>query len=120
MNKNNPKKETDCKPRDFELVQKVKNNLPETEILSNASDFFKIMGDLTRIKILSALDISPMCVCDLSVVLNMTKSAVSHQLKALKNASLVKSQKNGKHVLYSLDDDHIKTVLEMALEHINE
>lgn len=84
------------------------------------SDFFKVMGDGTRIQLLWALDECEMCVGDLAVLLNMTKSAVSHQLKVLRTAKLVKTTKQGKNVYYSLDDHHIKTILEKALEHVEE
>ena len=82
--------------------------------------FFKIFGDSTRIKILWALDRAEMCVCDLAVLLNMTKSAVSHQLKTLRQEKLVKYRKEGKIVYYSLEDDHVKVILEVGLEHIAE
>ena len=92
----------------------------EEDILFDVSDFFKILGDSTRAKIMWALDKSEMCVCDLAVLLGMTKSAISHQLKVLREANLVKFRKMGKMVMYSLDDDHVKTIFEMALEHVLE
>ncbi len=95
-------------------------NLLDSDTLYDLSDFFKVMSDPTRIKLLFALEKEKMCVGDLSNALNMTKSAVSHQLKILKSAKLAKSEKNGKYVFYSLCDYHIKTVLEMALEHVKE
>ena len=114
------KKNTDCTTYTAQIVEKALKNMPKNEQLDNVSNFFKVMSDLTRIRILWALELSNMCVCDLSVVLDMTKSAISHQLKILKEAKLVKSEKKGKHVFYELDDEHIKTVLEMAMEHIEE
>ena len=114
------KKNTDCTTYNAQIVEKTLKNMPKNEQLDNVSNFFKVMSDLTRIRILWALELSNMCVCDLSVVLDMTKSAISHQLKILKEAKLVKSEKKGKHVFYELDDEHIKTVLEMAMEHIEE
>ncbi len=113
-------KQTDCEAHNLELVEKVKAKMPQKEVLVEVAEFFKKMDETTRVRILWALEISKMCVCDLSVVLNMTKSAVSHQLRLLKEAKLVKSEKIGKHVFYSLDDDHVKTVLEMAMAHIEE
>ena len=113
-------KQTDCEALNIELVEKTKTKMQSKKVLNNTADFFKVMGDCTRLRLLWALDGGEMCVCDLAVVLNMTKSAVSHQLKTLKDAKLVKSRKSGKNVYYSLDDNHIKTVLEMALIHINE
>lgn len=102
------------------IVEKVKNSMPDENVLSDLSDFFKVIGDNTRIRIIWALDESEMCVCDLASVLNMTTSAVSHQLKALRNAKLVKFRKVGKEVFYSLDDNHIKEIFEQGLEHIAE
>lgn len=113
-------KQADCQAQNLELVEKIKDKMLSREVFFNTAEFFKVMGDCTRIRLLWALDESEMCVCDLAVLLNMTKSAVSHQLKTLKKAKLVKSRKSGKNVFYSLDDEHIKTVLEMALVHINE
>ena len=95
-------------------------NMPEIETLNELSDFFKIMGDGTRLRLLWALESGELCVGDLAALLNMTKSAVSHQLKVLKTAKLVRSRKNGKNVYYSLNDHHVKLILEMALEHVCE
>ena len=92
----------------------------DTDKIDELSDFFKIMGDSTRIKIMLVLENGELCVNEMSKKLNMTKSAISHQLKILKNAKLTKAQKRGKNVFYSLCDYHIKTVLDMALEHIQE
>lgn len=103
-----------------EIVTKLKPLLPDTTLLYELSDFFKIMGDGTRIQLLWALEESEMCVNDLASLLNMTKSAVSHQLKVLRVAKLVKAQKKGKNVYYSLSDNHVKTIFQMALEHICE
>ena len=98
-----------------EIVTKLKPLLPDTTLLYELSDFFKIMGDGTRIQLLWALEESEMCVNDLASLLNMTKSAVSHQLKVLRVAKLVKAQKKGKNVYYSLSDNHVKTIFQMAL-----
>lgn len=113
-------KKTDCEAINIDIVNKVKPNMPETKLLYELSDFFKVMGDGTRIQLLWALEESEMCVGDLAVLLNMTKSAVSHQLKVLRTAKLVKAEKKGKNVYYALDDNHVKTVLEKALEHVCE
>lgn len=94
--------------------------MPEIETLNELSDFFKIMGDGTRLRLLWALESGELCVGDLAALLNMTKSAVSHQLKVLKTAKLVRSRKNGKNVYYMLNDHHVKLILEMALEHVCE
>ncbi len=113
-------KKTDCTPTNQDLISKALKKMPDIRILYELSDFFKVMGDNTRIQLLWALDLNQMCVGDLAVLLNMTKSAVSHQLKILRTAKLVKATKQGKNVYYSLNDDHIKTIFEKALEHINE
>ena len=105
---------------DFDVINKVKPKMPDTTLLYELSDFFKLMGDSTRIQLLWALEENEMCVGELALLLNMTKSAVSHQLKTLRSAKLVKAQKKGKNVFYSLSDHHVRTVLEMALEHVAE
>ena len=94
--------------------------MPEEELLYDLGDFFKILGDSTRIKILSALFQSEMCVCDIAALLGMTQSAISHQLRVLKQGRLVKHRKEGKVVYYSLDDDHIKHIVDQGLTHISE
>ncbi|MFD3155437.1 ArsR/SmtB family transcription factor [Haloimpatiens sp. FM7330] len=103
-----------------EIVDKVKDKLPDEELLFDLADFFKIFGDSTRIKILYALSISSMCVCDISNLLGMSQSAISHQLKTLRQSKLVKYKREGKVVYYSLDDDHIKSVLSQGFEHVTE
>lgn len=102
------------------IVDKVRKNMPEDELLYDLADFFKIFGDTTRIKILYALFSAEMCVCDLAVLLNMTQSAVSHQLRVLKQSRLVKYRKDGKVVYYSLDDEHIKKIFDQGLTHLKE
>lgn len=92
----------------------------ENDTIYELSDFFKIMGDVTRIRLLVSLDEKEMCVGELAEALKMTKSAVSHQLKTLRAAKLVKAEKRGKNVFYSLSDYHIKTLLDMACEHVCE
>lgn len=103
-----------------DVVDRVKTAMEDTELLYALSDFFKVMSDSTRMRIMAALDNGEMCVCDLSEVLGMTKSAVSHQLKVLKDARLVKFRREGKNVFYTLDDHHVKTIYEMGIEHISE
>lgn len=110
----------DCDVIHADVVDKVKKKMPDEEELYNLSDFFKVLGDSTRAKIMWALDESEMCVCDIAVLLNMTKSAISHQLRSLKQANLVKYRKEGKIVFYSLADDHVKDIFEKGLEHIRE
>ena len=93
-----------------EVVGKVKNKMPEDEKLYDLAELFKVFGDTTRIKILYALFEEEMCVCDIADLLNMTQSAISHQLRVLKQARLVKFRKEGKIVYYSLDDNHINQI----------
>ena len=109
----------DCKPKNIELVQQVKDNMPAFDDIMDLSDFFKIMGDSTRLQLLMSLQQSEMCVSDLANVLNMTKSSISHQLAVLRRSGIVKCRKNGKEVYYTLDDDHIVQLFEIGLEHIN-
>ena len=113
-------KRSDCEAINIDIVNRVKPNMPEMKLLYELSDFFKVMGDSTRIQLLWALEESEMCVGDLAVLLNMTKSAVSHQLKVLRTAKLVRAEKKGKNVYYALDDHHEKDILEKALGHVCE
>lgn len=110
----------DCDVIHADVVDKVKLKMPDEDELYDLSDFFKVLGDSTRAKIIWALDESDMCVCDLAVLLNMTKSAISHQLRSLRQANLVKFKKEGKVVIYSLTDDHVRAIFEKGLEHIRE
>ena len=103
-----------------ELISVSKELIPETTLLYDLSDFFKVLGDSTRLGILFAIDKAPMCVCDISAALGMTKSAVSHQLKILRQNRLVKYNKVGKNVFYELSDDHVRDIIEKALDHIEE
>ena len=101
-------------------VDQVSQVLPPDEVLSDLADQFKIFGDSTRIKILYALLRSELCVCDIADLLGLTQSAISHLLRALKNARLVKSRRDGKTVFYSLADDHVSTIIAMGKDHIEE
>lgn len=112
--------ELECEIQNEAVVEKVRSQMLQEDILFDVSDFFKILGDSTRAKIMWALDKSDMCVCDLASLLGMTKSAISHQLRTLRDANLVKFQKEGKLVIYSLADDHVKAIFEKALEHVLE
>ena len=102
------------------VIEQVQEEMPEEEILYDLAELFKVFGDSTRIKILYVLFQSEMCVCDLSCLLNMTQSAISHQLRVLKSARLVKFRRKGKVVYYSLDDEHIKHIYDAGLNHISE
>lgn len=103
-----------------DIVKNVKEQFPQDEMIFNLADFYKIFGDTTRVKILYALDKAEMCVCDISALLDMTVSAVSHQLKVLRESNLVKNRREGKIVYYSLADEHVKSILECGMEHISE
>lgn len=116
----NPIERCDCTVIHDEIVNEVKGKMPEEEMLYDLAELFKVFGDSTRIKILWALDEAEMCVCDIAVLLNMTQSAISHQLRILKQAKLVKNRKEGKVVYYSLDDEHVKQIFDQGLIHINE
>ncbi len=101
-------------------VKAIQGKLPDEEILYDLADLFRIFSDSTRIKILSVLLESEMCVCDLACTLSMSQSAISHQLRTLKKSKLVKFRREGKSVLYSLADSHVETILSQGMEHINE
>ncbi|PJI09794.1 MULTISPECIES: ArsR/SmtB family transcription factor [Clostridium] len=103
-----------------DIVEKVKDEMPDEEELYDLSDLFKVFGDSTRIKIICALFKAEMCVCDIAYLLQMKQSAISHQLKVLRQAKLVKYRRDGKVVYYSLDDEHIKGIFNMGFMHINE
>ena len=103
-----------------EIVERVQKAMPGEDTLYDLTELFRIFGDSTRIRILYVLFEAEMCVCDIAALLGMTQSAISHQLKALKNARLVKSRRDGKTVFYSLADDHVKTIIDQGLEHILE
>lgn len=108
----------DCNIIHEDAVNIAIKNRPDVKELVNLSELFKILGDLTRIKIIWTLDNNEMCVCDIANVLNMTKSSISHQLAILKNAGIVRYRKSGKEVYYTLDDEHINKLYEIGLEHI--
>ena len=101
-------------------VENILHQMPSEGRLYDLAELFKVFGDSTRIRILFALFESEICVCDLAETLGMTQSAVSHQLKILKQARLVKSRREGKSVFYFLADDHVRTVIDQGLEHIRE
>ena len=103
-----------------DLLKIVKETMPDEKELNDLADLFKIFGDYTRIRILFVLFESEVCVCDLAQVLNMTQSAISHQLKILKQSRLVKSRREGKSIFYSLADEHVETIIGKGREHIEE
>ncbi len=108
----------DCNTIHEEVVNQVRESMPDETTLMDLSDLFKVFGDSTRAKILCALLRAEMCVCDIAVLLGMTKSSISHQLRVLKLAGLVKYRRDGKIVYYSLADEHVKTIFDQGLLHI--
>jgi ArsR family transcriptional regulator, lead/cadmium/zinc/bismuth-responsive transcriptional repressor len=103
-----------------EAVNDVKSNMPDENVLFDVSENFKIFGDMTRIKIMQALYLKELCVCDLSAVLEANQSTISHQLRVLRSKNLVKFRKEGKMAYYSLADDHVVKIIEMGIEHATE
>lgn len=102
------------------LRKRVLNEMPDEESLYDLAELFKVFGDTTRIRILYALFEAEMCVCDIAQILNMTQSAISHQLRVLKQARLVRNRREGKQIYYSLADDHVRTIIGQGLDHIEE
>ena len=103
-----------------DTVDRITSTMPDEDTLIYLSELFKVFGDSTRIKILTALSHGELCVCDLSKLVGMTSSAVSHQLKILRSAKLVSCRRDGKTVFYALADDHVTTIIRQGLEHVNE
>lgn len=101
-------------------VKKAINELPADELIADLSDMFKIFGDQTRVKILMALESGELCVCDIAAVMNMSQSAISHQLRVLKQSNIVKTRREGKVVYYSISDDHVKEIFDIAMVHVQE
>ena len=110
----------DCNIIHEDKVKDTLKKMPKDDLFNKLAEFFKIMGDTTRAKILYALDQNEMCVCDIANVLGMSKSSISHQLGTLRRINIVKCRKEGKEVYYSIDDDHVKGLFELGIEHIVE
>ena len=108
----------DCNIIHQDAVNKTLKKMPNQDLFDKLAEFFKIIGDPTRTKILFALDQNEMCVCDIANVLGMTKSSISHQLATLRSSGIVKCRREGKEVYYTLDDEHVKQVFEVGIEHI--
>ena len=102
------------------VLEQVRTNMPDDDTLCDVAEMFKVFGDITRTKILSALFEAELCVCDITEIVKMSASAVSHQLRILRQTKIVKSRRSGKEVYYSLDDEHISQIYRTALEHLNE
>ena len=103
-----------------DVVRTVRDKMPDEDVLFDLSELFKVFGDSTRIRILYCLFASEMCVCDIATLLNMTQSAISHQLSVLKKSKLVKSRRDGKTIFYSLADSHVRAILDQGVEHVTE
>ena len=110
----------DCNIIHQDRVDDVLHSMPSDKTFLNLAELYKLIGDTTRCRILFALDKNEMCVCDIANVLNMTKSTISHQLSVLREERIVKCNRVGKEVYYSLDDEHVKDVYEVALSHVKE
>ena len=108
----------DCNAVNEELVSNTLKAMPQDDVFTNLAEFYKIMGNDTRCKIIFALSLNEMCVCDLANVLTMTKSSISHQLSGMRAAGVVKCRREGKEVYYSLDDEHITSIFAISLTHI--
>lgn len=120
---NDMKKETNCcevEEIHEELLERVNATMPEETELYDLAELFKVFGDSTRIRILFVLFEAEVCVCDLAKVLNMTQSAISHQLRILKQNKLVNSRREGKSIFYSLADNHVRTIIAQGREHVQE
>ena len=111
-------KKSDCEPLFPKTIEAVEEKMPGDDAIERVSSFFKVLGDNTRIRILYALKEKELCAGDIAVLLNMTKSAVSHQLAMMRNMHQVRSRREGKNVFYSLDDQHIVDIIEEALIHM--
>ena len=103
-----------------QTVRRVQDKMPPAESLGDLADFFKVLGDQTRVKILQALSAEEMCVCCLAALLNMSSSAVSHQLRILRASKIVRYRKEGKHIYYSLDDLHVQNLIREGMDHVQE
>ncbi|MEG2082587.1 MAG: metalloregulator ArsR/SmtB family transcription factor [Oscillospiraceae bacterium] len=112
------KEKCSCCAAHAQTVSQAKSSMPTDKEISGISAFFKVLGDPTRIRLMCVLEKGELCVCDLAVALDMTKSAISHQLSGLRSAKLVKSRREGKNIYYSVDDDHVREVLTLAYTHI--
>ena len=108
----------DCNIIHEDAVKETLKKMPPQDLFNKLAEFFKIIGDPTRTKILFALDQNEMCVCDIANVLGMSKSSISHQLASLRKSGIVKHRREGKEVYYTLDDEHVKQVFEVGIEHI--
>ncbi len=114
------KKSQEEKVINLEAAEKIAKNMPDDEYLYDLSELFRIFGDSTRIKILYALFDDELCVGDIAAILNLSQSSVSHQLRILKDNKLVRFRREGKSIFYALDDDHVRSILQLGMEHVEE
>lgn len=110
----------ECHGHGDAMAEKVNREMPDVDVLYDLAELFKVFGDSTRIRILYVLFESEMCVCDIANILGMTQSAISHQLRVLKQNSLVKSRREGKSIIYSLADDHVRKIIGQGYDHVTE
>ena len=103
-----------------DAISAARAAMPGEESLYDLADVFKLFADSTRVRILSALSVTELCVCDIAQLLGMTQSAISHQLRLLKNGKLVRARREGKTVYYALDDEHVRSIIAQGMEHVNE
>lgn len=115
---NSDRKKSDSNPLQPDIIEIVQNRMPEDYVIDRVSSFFKVLGDSTRLRILYALKEKEMCAGDIAVLLDMTKSAVSHQLAVMRNMHQIRSRREGKNIFYSLDDQHIVDIIDEALIHM--
>ncbi len=120
MSKHDDIENIKCNVIHEDVVERVSNKMIEPDTVGDLAEFFKVFGDSTRLKILYALSLSEMCVCDIAAVLGTSQSAISHQLKMLRQMRLVKYRREGRVIYYSHDDEHITQIFRKGLEHINE
>jgi ArsR family transcriptional regulator len=120
MEKTNQEKDSDVLTVRDEELKKILEQQPDDEILYDLAELFKVFGDSTRIKILYALSASELCVGDIAQLLNLSQSSVSHQLRILKDSKLVRFRREGKSVFYALDDEHVRNIINMGMEHVEE
>jgi ArsR family transcriptional regulator len=118
LKKNNEAPRCDCNVIHHDIIEKVRGEMPALEYLYDLSELFKSLGDQTRLKILFALSMNEMCVCDIAALLDMSQSAISHQLRVLRNVRLVRYHKVGKVVYYTLDDEHVNEIFRQGLDHV--
>lgn len=117
---NNKKERCDCQAVDSDIIKRLREDMPGRTKLTQLAELYKVFSDPTRIKILWALGSKEMCVCNLAASLNMSASAISHQLKVLRLAKLAAYRRDGKNIYYFLTDDHVKDILQLGFEHVDE